>query len=81
MRACLDPYNLEALGFRSGYYTKMKYTWVLQIGIGTNVQEFFVFSQVVYVVVVTRARVRMEDHIFNRYRVYMASHSSSESYY
>jgi hypothetical protein len=36
----------------------MKYPWVLQIGIGTNVQEFFVFSQVVYVVVVTRARAR-----------------------
>jgi hypothetical protein len=33
----------------------MKYPWVLQIGIGTKVQEFFVFSQVVYVVVVTRA--------------------------
>jgi hypothetical protein len=34
----------------------MKYPWVLQIGIGTKVQEFFVFSQVVYVVVLTRAR-------------------------
>ena len=36
----------------------MKYPWVLQIGIGTKVQRLLVFSQVVSVMVATRARKR-----------------------
>ena len=52
-RARMDPYHLDAMGFRLGYYTKMKYPWVLQVGVKTLVWCFLVFSGEVYVSVVT----------------------------
>ena len=41
----------------------MKYPWVLQIGVVTKVWWFLVFSGVVYVTVVTRARMDLDPAV------------------
>ena len=69
-RAQAHGYHLDAMGFRLGYYTKMKYPWVLQIGVKIKVWWFLVFSGVVYVAVVTRAQARARVIVLYLQQIY-----------